>query len=166
MDVDRELKAEETPVKKGRGWPKGKPRKAKAILPLPEPPVEPPIHVRVVRKGMEPFEFGCAQHFVEGGFHVFVYPSKRDLYRQTRREIAVAEIVDIEITQAGPVYSTQPVIQPSFISSQPEPYVPTVANGVPVIHSAKQYALKKMEEKASAAKMDAIPGITFGDSVG
>ena len=171
MDVDRELKAEETPVKKGRGWPKGKPRKPKTALPLPEPSVEPPIHVRVVRKGMEPFEFGCAQHFVENGFHVFVYPSKRDPYRQTRREIAVAEVIDIEITQAAPVYSTQPTIHPTLSSmvmtTHTEEPGPMVSINRPVIHSAKENALRAMALKRSEAEKEAAGlGITFGDSVG
>jgi len=151
--------------KKARGWPKGKPRKAKEVIPLPMPSLEPPIHVRVVRKGMEPFEFGCAQHFVENGFHIFVYPSKRDPYRQTRREIAIAEVVDIEITQAAPVYQSQPVIQPTFIPTFTDVMPSTsVTGGKPVIHNAKENALRAMKERVEA-KLDAIPGITFGDSL-
>lgn len=146
----------ETPKKKA-GWPKGKPRKAKEVIPLPMPDVEPPIHVRVVRRGMEPFEFGCAQHFIENGFHIFTYPSKRDPYRQTRREIAISEIVDIEITQAAPVYQPQ---MPAVWT----PAVAPVPSGPPVIHNAKENALRAMKERVEA-KMDAIPGITFGDSL-
>jgi hypothetical protein len=177
MDVDRKLEVEETPVtaKKGRGWPKGKkrgPRYPTETEKLSvDPPIEPPIHVRVARKGMEPFEFGCAQHFVEGGFHVFVYPSKRDPYRQTRREIAVSEIVDIEITQAAPVYSTQPTIHPTLASvvmtTHTDEPGPSVTLNRPVIHSAKENALRAMALKRSEAEREAAGlGITFGDSVG
>lgn len=159
----------ETP-KKRRGWPKGKKRgprypvQEERITMDPTPPVEPPIHVRVTRKGMEPFEFGCAQHFVENGFHVFTYPSKRDPYRQTRREIAISEIVDIEITQAAPVYrvepSPEPIIHPTLI--------PAPSKG-PVIHAARRPSrsiVEQLETSDGPIKMDEIPGLTFGGSSG
>lgn len=161
------------PVKKARGWPKGKPRKAAvaapAILPAPEP--EGPIHVRVTRKGMDPFEFFCGQHFTENGFHVFIYPSHRDRYRQTRREIAISEIIDIEITEARPVENR---FVPTFSSIEAvQQAAPPEPSQGPRIHSARQSMMgrrqpsivEQLETSDGPIKMDRPP-VTFGDSAG
>ena len=150
--------------KKGRGWPKGKARgPRKAVAPEAAPP-EAPIHVVVTRKGMDPFEFGCAQHFTENGFHVFLYPSRRDPYRQTRREIAISEVIDIEITAARQQPYEFTVERPSVIAGP----IPGAPQG-PKIHSAKQSALammKDLETTSGSVKMDTMPRISFGDSAG
>lgn len=156
------------PVKKRRGWPKGKPRKppVEAIQPAP-PAVEAPIHVRIrLKNWSEDIEFGCARREVVNGFHVFFYPSKRDPYRETRREFAVCEIIEIEITEARPVYDLRPVaIQPTMI---PEPVeVPKSAR--PIIHSARRAAtaaLEALETSNGPVKMDHLPNLTFGDHMG
>lgn len=157
----------ETPVKKARGWPKGKPRKPvqSDVIPLPVP-MEAPIHIRLrIKNYSEAIEFGCARRLIENGFHVFFYPSKRDPYRETRREFAISEVIEIEITEARQVYQTQPEIHPTYIASAP---ATNVAPTQPVVHNAKEYALARMKEKAeqeSASRVDKIPGITFGDSL-
>jgi hypothetical protein len=92
-----------------------KPRADKGVprgpRPRPETPIgDPqermaPINVRVLLKGAKDYlEFGCATRTVENGFHVFTYPSEIDRWRQTRREIAVSEVVDLQITEAPQVY--------------------------------------------------------------
>lgn len=182
----------EVPVQKARvrkGWPKGKPRKprlpASALLNeepvVKAPPREvevpmAPIHVRVRLKGQEPQEFGCGQRWVENGFHVFVYPSARDPYRMTRREIAISEVIEIEITEAG-VAQPQPVydLRPPTRTPQEQPplrILPVEAPRRPVIHSAKE-AIRRAAasaaealEKTGPERIESIEGITMGDSVG
>ena len=153
------------PVKKHRGWPKGKSRKvvsAPRILSAPEP--EAPIHVRLRLKNYpEAIEFGCAERSIENGFHVFTYPSERDRYRTTRREFAISEIIEIEITASRhqveipmpPQYQFEGNTAPSLLR------LPNTATG-PVIHSVKQNAAKVLGE--GSIKMDTMPGLTFGDA--
>src|SRR5512135_1077657 len=126
------------PKKRG-GWPKGKPRgprKAPVVAPMftsaPESPA--PINVKIQLKNGASVEFGCARRSVENGFHVFFYPSEKDRYRETRREFAVSEIVEIEITEARQVYN--------FIVDEPKvvSVAPAVASTGPRIHSARQNA--------------------------
>ena len=151
------------PVKKHKGWPLGKPRKPRAVpafLPAPEP--EAPIHVRLRLKNYpEAVEFGCAEHTVENGFHVFMYPSERDRYRTTRREFAISEIIEIEITAARRQVEIQIPPQYDFPAPQasPEP-----VRG-PVVHSVRKHAagvLAALEQSSGPIKMDAPPGISFG----
>ena len=132
----------------------------------------PPIFVSVRMKGMEPFEFGCSQHFVENGFHVFVYPSLRDRYRQTRREIAISEVIDIEVTAAYDF--TRPSALPDTPARiLPVPEIHPPGGGRPVIHSAKDDIIRRLEESAQKqggpAKIDSIPdmnrvSVSLGDS--
>lgn len=152
----------ETPQRVRKGWPKGKPRKPRIeAVAVPEP--EPPVFVSVRLKNTEPFTFGCSQHFVENGFHVFVYPSLRDRYRQTRREIAVSEVIDIEITGAFDFTMRQPVLPeapPRILPAEIQPR----GDGRPVIHNAKESIMKMLKEQQEAAesgpvKIDKIPEI-------
>jgi hypothetical protein len=156
-----------------RGWPKGKSRKPPLeVTPQTFTPVEAPIHVRLRLKDYgADVEFGCARRLVENGFHIFFYPSKRDPYRETRREFSIAQIIEIEITEARQVYDyRQP---PAVVSSTPrftaiEETTP-VPSGAPVVHSAKQWAMQKMAEKLEGtglARIDSIPGISFGGDMG
>lgn len=152
-----------------------KPRKDKGISRGPRKPrlemvstsePEPPVFVSVRLKGMEPFTFGCSQHFVENGFHVFVYPSRRDRYRETRREIAISEVIDIEITGAFNFATRQPVLP-----AQPPRLLPAEVaeiqrgDGRPVIHSAKDSIMKMLREQHEAmeqsgpVRIDSIPEI-------
>jgi hypothetical protein len=166
----------ETPKKRAPRSDKGVKRGPKIKYPIVEealvmPEREPPVHVKVSMKGMEPFEFGCSQHVVQNGFHVFIYPSKRDPYRDTRREIAISEVIDIEITEARPrqVYD---FTQPSALPDQPSRIlpaeIPNRGSGRPVIHSAKDDAMRRMteqlEQPVGSVKLDGIPGISLGGS--
>jgi hypothetical protein len=154
---------EQQPKKRG-GWPKGKPRKA-AVAPAqaasaPDPA---PINVRLRLKGYpEPIEFGCAERTVENGFHVFVYPSEKDRYRMTRREFAISEIIEIEITAARhQVQISTPYEEPVHVAP------PQIG---PVIHSARRGAagsvIEKLERSQGPIKMDTMPNLTFGDHAG
>ncbi len=160
---------QETTPRVHKGWPKGKPRKPRIEAVPASAEDQAPIHVRVRLKGMDPFEFGCSQHTVEGGFHVFMYPSLRDRYRQTRREIAVSEVIDIEITAAFD-FTRQPVLPatpPRILPAPSEIHVPR-EDGRPVIHSARQDAMariqQRLEEPVGPEKIESIPGITLGGS--
>ena len=151
--------------KKPKGWPKGKkrgPRKAPVAAPMfvaaPEP--EAPIHVIVRLKNGGTAEFGCARRTIENGFHVFFYPSESDRYRETRREFAVSEIVEIEITEARQIYNF--VTPPQ--QTRPEPIIATSSGG-PKIHNARN-VLAALETSSGPIQMDAMPNLTFGDSQG
>lgn len=157
---------DETPEQpKKRGWPKGKKRGPKAPVFTHASEAPAPINVRVtLRNGADPVEFGCSRRFVENGFHVFFYPSKTDPYRETRREFAISEIVEIEITEARleqPLY--RPIMQPVAVeSSKPGP----VTSG-PQIHSVRKNAssiIGALENSSGPIKMDTMPSLTFGDS--
>lgn len=166
--------AVDSPKKRRGGWPKGKPRKPPLEDKILEPPpTEAPIHVRLRLKDYgEDIEFGCARRLVENGFHVFFYPSRRDPYRETRREFAIDRIIEIEITEARQVYDfrqSQTVVAPTFPSAPPEVVAPAPRLvGTPQIHSAKDYALRRMaeakREETGPMKLDTIPGISFGGS--
>lgn len=110
------------------------------------PPViglDAPITVRIVlRNGFEA-EFGCASHTVENGFHVFVYPSERDRYRETRREFAISEVIDIEITAPRPAYdfrsrAEQKAVEEVFKSVPFAPPLELDTPGKPKIHSVRK----------------------------
>lgn len=171
--------------KKTRGWPKGKARGPRtvaspAFAAAPEPPrgprpglgeaqrresaIEAPIHVRIRLKNYpEPIEFGCAEHTVENGFHVFMYPSERDRYRTTRREFAISEIIEIEITEARRQAYEFTVERPS------QPTAPVPVSRGPIIHSARKTPVSTLERLATSdgpIKMDTPPGLTFGDHAG
>lgn len=148
------------PAKKHRGWPKGKPRKPAAPMFVAAPEPEAPIFVRIRLKNYPvPVEFGCAEHSVENGFHVFTYPSERDRYRTTRREFAISEIIEIEITAARHQIETYSVPMP-----QRREETNTAAAGTgPRIHSVKDNARQILGE--GSIKMDTIPNLTFGDSI-
>ncbi len=157
----------ETPAKTrkprvDKGIPRG-PR-----LPRPHTPIGDerddgaPIHVRVVLKGRsEPIEFGCANRSVENGFHVFIYPSERDRYRETRREFAISEIVEIEITAARPVMDLrfpqpQPEVMDLRLAPRPEPSGPKIysprknrAGGV------REDIVTRLETSSGPIKIDA-----------
>jgi hypothetical protein len=160
------------PVKK-RGWPKGKPRgprKAPAPAPMFTPATEAPapINVRVVLRNGGTVEFGCARRTLENGFHVFFYPSEMDRYRETRREFAVAEIVEIEITEARQVYTVAAPInyevdEPRLERAQ----AAVVAATGPKIHSVRKNAssiIGQLENSSGPIKMNALPNLSFGDS--
>jgi len=137
-----------------------------AILYADEP--EAPIFVKLRLKNYpEPVEFGCAEHTVENGFHVFMYPSERDRYRTTRREFAISEIIEVEITEARREWRVpEPVVQTT--QSFEAPYVATVVRG-PQIHSVKKNAasvLGQLESSDGPIKMAAMPNLSFGDSAG
>ena len=154
-----------------------KPRADKGVPrgPRAEPRSMAPIHVRLVLKGdPNPVELECSRRTVEGGFHVFFYPSELDRYRETRREFAISEIRDIEITEAPGVP------QPRFLPAEAElsPPVP-IGDGRPRTHSARQSAMEMAQKAAQrlgegSIKMDALPTtgtdlVTIGglgDSVG
>jgi hypothetical protein len=171
---------EETKVeqpKKRRGWPKGKPRGprttpvvAPTFTSAPEP--EAPIHVSLLLKNGATREFGCAEHTVENGFHVFLYPSERDRYRTTRREFAISEIVEIEITAARNQVAEKPhdwvyLGGPTNVGTPPPPA--TTASSGPKIHSVKRHAESVLGALASSdgpIKMDRMPSMSFGDSAG
>lgn len=157
----------EIPVKKHRGWPKGKPRKIRPVeaLSVPSALVEAPIHVRVHLRGQEPQEFGCARRTVENGFHVFFYPSKRDPYRETRREIAISEVIEIEITEARQVYDFRQTSPSLRILPEEEPVVVAQKAQGPIIHSARKSIMNALETSQGSIKMDDIPGLSFGDSM-
>jgi hypothetical protein len=160
-----------------RGWPKGKargPRKALVASPTfvaaPEP--EAPIHVRLRLKNYpEVIEFGCAEHTVENSFHVFMYPSERDRYRTTRREFAISEIIEIEITAARQAtWGPRETELPKRIGdAYAEIYTPPQTSTGPKIHSAHKSGmelLQALETSSGPIKMDTPPGMTFGDSAG
>lgn len=158
--MEHQIDLVETPKRKG--WPKGKPRKPRIVEMSEETP---PVAVRVRLRGMEPFEFGCSQHFVENGFHVFIYPSG---YRETRREIAVSEVIDIELTSAYSFTRVPAPVPPARILPVPE--IQSLGSGRPIIHSAREDALKRLamaaEQPVGSVKIDAVPGITLGGSEG
>ena len=153
---------------------KGIPRKAKVY----EPPmptgtvIDAPIHVKVWLKGeAEPIEFGAAEAGVEHGFHVFTYPSEYDRYRETRVEIAVSEVRRIEITAARQTRELRSETgNLADVRRMPVPSAPTR----PIIHSAKEDAMRRILESQNrikdsleatgSARIDSIPGITFGDN--
>lgn len=143
-----------------KGKPHGPRKAAPRILPVPEAP----IHVRVTRRGMEPFEFGCAQHFTQNGFHVFVYPSKRDPYRSTRREIAISEVIDIEITAARQEFT---IARPIPVEEPTELVVPPQPTRGPVVHRAprggRSSVIEQLENSTGPIKMDELPNLTFGN---
>lgn len=159
----------EQPTKTHRGWPKGKARgprtvAAPAFTAAPEP--EAPIHIRLRLKNYaEPVEFGCARRTVENGFHVFFYPSERDRYRETRREFAIQEIIEIEITEARRQQEIPIPPQYQFAPSEPTP-VP--AQRGPIIHAAPkpQGGIEALATSRGPIKMDTMPNLTFGDSAG
>lgn len=160
---------EETVEKKRGGWPKGKkrgPRKAPVAPPMfvaaPEP--EAPIHVIVHLRNGCTSEFGCARRTVENGFHVFFYPSTMDRYRETRREFAVSEIMEIEITEARRIYnfSSEAVSVPLETVSIGAP--PPTTTG-PRVHSVRQHAagvLAALEQSQGPIKMDTVPSLNIG----
>ncbi len=168
-----EVEKTETPQRVRKGWPKGKPRKPR-VETIVEAPTQAPVFVRVRMKGMEPFDIECSRHFVENGFHVFTYPSLRDRFRQTRREIAISEVIDIEITAAElpeprPIYNYTGLPVPTTPARiLPVPEIHAAGDGRPVIHSARQDAMARMQQKledpVGPEKIDAIPGITLGGS--
>jgi hypothetical protein len=147
------------------------PRKAS----VPPPPIlfaaepEAPIFVRLRLKNYpEPVEFGCAEHTVENGFHVFMYPSERDRYRTTRREFAISEIIEVEITEArtSTWTSRQTETIQTYTGHAAEPV--TIPSG-PRIHSVKKNAasvLGQLESSDGPIKMAAMPNLSFGDSQG
>ena len=156
------------PKRRG-GWPKGKPRKPPVEAQAPEAPLtEAPIHVRLRLKDYPAdISFGCGRRLVENGFHVFIGPAKDNPYWETRREYAISQIVEIEITEAPKVYDYTPQIP--LINPQPNRFTveePPKAQTAPVIHSAKKWAIERMAERDGTARVDAIPGITFGESAG
>lgn len=158
---------------------KGKTRALRADKILPVPPLftsapepEAPIHVRLRLKNYpEAVEFGCAEHTVENGFHVFMYPSWRDRYRTTRREFAISEIIEVEITEARRAYATQDTI--AYRPDSPAPTMVPTTRG-PQIHSVREAAqmnrrpslIEQLESSKGPIKMDALPNLTFGDSAG
>lgn len=171
----------ETPNRKG--WPKGKKRGPRKGLPdstpaiqrvidsVPEPQAgmveEPPVSVTVVLKGGGTLEFGASEHFVEAGFHVFIYPSTRNRYYSTRREIAISEIVHIDITEKEKKRFYDFTRQPAFSGSPPrialaEDPQPPRESGRPVIHSAKDDIVRRLKEQADIegpARISEIPEI-------
>lgn len=106
-----------------------------------------PIFVRVVLRGQEAVEFGCARRFQENGFHVFIYPSRIDRYRETRREFAISEVVELEITEARQTYDLRapvaaPAVPPSLYVTTPlpasdAPPLLDMTAGKPRIHSVR-----------------------------
>jgi len=150
------------PKRRG-GWPKGKPRKPPVEAQAPEAPLtEAPIHVRLRLKDYPAdISFGCGRRLVENGFHVFIGPAKDNPYWETRREYAISQIVELEITEAPKVYDYTPQM-PAVVQPVEMPKTQTA----PVIHSAKKWAIERMAERDGTARVDAIPGITFGESAG
>ena len=167
LELLMEEPKEETQKKRGR------PRKPQPE-PEPQKPVfmqmetEPPVHIRVLMRGFkEAVEFGCSEWFVENGFYVFVYPSLRDRFRDTRREIAVSEIREIEITEVRRAARRQEPL-PSIASLSTHIGPQPTPKG-PVIHNAKENAMNRIRQQLEAQgpeKISALPGITFGDDVG
>jgi hypothetical protein len=163
---------DETPeVPKKRGWPKGKKRGPKPVAaPMfasaPEP--EAPINVFVrLRNGMSS-SFGCARRTVENGFHVFFYPSETDRYRETRREFAISEIIELEITEArqqAPMPMFDYRVNTAVLEKAQQAVV--AATSGPKIHSARQSAagiIGALENSSGPIKMDNLPNLSFGDS--
>jgi hypothetical protein len=154
-------------VRKHKGWPKGKPRKPRIAAISEVQPSPAPIFVRVRMKGMEPFDIECSHHFVENGFHVFVYPSLRDRFRQTRREIAISEVIDIEITAAFD-FTRSPALPDTPARILPVPEIHPPGGGRPIIHSAREDGLRRLqmaaEQPVGSVKIDEVPGISFGGS--
>jgi hypothetical protein len=97
-----------------------------------------PIDVRVVLRDGSTSAFGCARRTIENGFHVFFYPSETDRYRITRREFAIAEILEIEITEAQQAYDLRPPTQLSAPQAPPPvlDMTPMQSSG-PKIHSVR-----------------------------
>ena len=156
---------------------KGKSHGPRRKASVPPPPIlfaaepEAPIFVRLRLKNYpEPVEFGCAEHTVENGFHVFMYPSERDRYRTTRREFAISEIIEVEITEARRAYDLRSAALPR-VETVTEPFGverPQPSRG-PIIHSVKKNAasiLGQLETSDGPIKMAAMPNLSFGDSNG
>lgn len=158
-------------LKKKKGWPKGK-KRGPRILPT-EPQtvrsiqaIESPIYVRVWLKGdTEPIEIKASQRIMETGFHVFLYPSEYDRYRQTRVEFAISEVRRIEITEASPTMSRQgSALAFTATNTTTNPSV-SLTNTKPIIHSAKKDAMRRIQEQLEQTgpdRIDEVPGITFG----
>jgi hypothetical protein len=159
-----------------KGKPHGPIRKILPVSPLftaaPEPPA--PINVRIKLKGEADFiEFGAEERAVENGFHVFTYPSERDRYRTTRREFAISEIKEIEITAARGQVRIAPPERIEFkvdenILRRAQNAVDALPRG-PQIHSVKKNAasvLGQLEASDGPIKMAALPNMSFGDSAG
>ncbi len=127
---------DETKTRKPRS-DKGVPKGSRTQAPIGDAP----ITVRIVlRNGFEA-EFGCASHTVENGFHVFVYPSERDRYRETRREFAISEVIDIEITAPRPVYEfreMKAMLGPPPVQTTQNMEPPIEEFGKPKIHSVRK----------------------------
>jgi hypothetical protein len=103
------------------------------------PPIDnAPIHVVVHLKNGITEEFGCANHTVENGFHVFIYPSKRDPYRETRHEFAISEIISIEVTAPRPVYEFREMKVPMGPPPVHREEAPPEEFGKPKIHSVRK----------------------------
>jgi hypothetical protein len=152
-------------VRKARS-DKGKPRGVRKVAP--QPVSSPPVEVLIVLKNGRSTEFGCAEHFVENGFHVFTYPSERDRYRTTRREFAISEIVEVEITEAAHYKQTEaPTLRftPANVTYTGTPAEPAVSTG-PKIHSVRKNAasiINSLEHSTGPIKMDNMPSLTFGN---
>jgi hypothetical protein len=163
--------SEETPVEK-------KPRKKRSDAGKPRTAAKPPqpeivedrapIFVRLRLKG-EPgyIEFGCSHRTVAGGFHVFFYPSERDRYRETRREFAISEIREIEITEAPREREAMPIFDLRPAGREPEPEPEGNDGSGPRIHAvrrAPRNAIEQLETSKGPVKLDVLPGLTFGGS--
>lgn len=130
--------SEEAKTRKPRadkGVPRG-PRVSRTTPVGDAPDTSAPIHVTVCLKSGVTVEFGCARRIVENGFHVFFYPSQYDRYRESRREFAISEIVDLEITEARQAYDLRP--QPKAVETLDfVPHVPAAPKG-PQIYSPRK----------------------------
>lgn len=163
-----------------KGWPPGKkrgPRVRSADVDAAPPPAreaqrspDAPIHVWLRLRGQEPMEFGCADRSIENGFHVFTFPSKRDPYRTTRKEVAISEVVEIEITEARRYREETPYVGvpiPRILpGEEPVRGVVVTQTGPPRIHSARDNALSRLETGSGPVKLDTLPALTFSDSAG
>lgn len=124
-----------------------KPRSDKGLVrgprvPVRQEPAPAPINVRITLKNGVTSEFGAANHLVENGFHVFIYPCEWDRYRETRREFAVSEVVEVEITAPRPVLdfrSGTSYTAQSQSALQAPPVLDMVATGKPKIHSVRRH---------------------------
>lgn len=153
-----------------------KPRKPRCDkgVPRPKPEALPripdlaPVHVKLLLKGeTEYVEFGCTDRTVSGGFHVFFYPSERDRYRETRREVAISEVKDIQITEAPrrerEVFDLRPPKREEVPIEEPVP----IQTG-PRIHSPRRGRVMEALESSEGpiALQELPPGMTFTEHVG
>lgn len=150
--------------------PEKKARKKRSDAGIPRPKAVAPIEVAYRLKGStEWVEIGCALKFASDGFYVFIRPSPSNPYCQERREVAISEVAEMIITAANVIEDA-----PRAYDVRPQAQETPKPTGGPVFHNARQNAAQAMAALMQSnmpgsdgpAKLDVMPGLSFGDSAG